>query len=114
MSVGPFVGGILIATIGWRAIFYVNIPIGFLGTMAALYILPPNEIAEKKEKVDYLGAALFAAGLAAIVMAFNEVAKLGWGSHEIIMYFVAGTVLLDRFHYHGVEGQEPADRPLAL
>jgi EmrB/QacA subfamily drug resistance transporter len=97
MSLGPFVGGILIATIGWRAIFYVNIPIGFLGTIAALYILPPNEVAEKKEKVDYLGAALFASGLTAIILAFNEGAKLGWGSHEIIGYFVSGTVLLAAF-----------------
>ncbi len=97
MSVGPFVGGILIAAVGWRAIFYVNIPIGFLGTLAALNILPENQKVEKKEHVDYLGAALFAAGLAAIVMAFNEVAKLGWGSQEIFLYFISGTVLLTLF-----------------
>jgi EmrB/QacA subfamily drug resistance transporter len=97
MSVGPFVGGILIATVGWRAIFYVNIPIGILGTLAALFILPPNQNVEKKEKVDYLGTALFASGLASIVLAFNEGGKLGWDSHEIIMYFIAGIVLLTLF-----------------
>ncbi len=97
MSVGPFVGGILIATVGWRAIFYVNIPIGILGTIAALYILPPNQKMEKKEKVDYLGTVLFASGLAFIVMAFNEGVKLGWGSHTIMMYFASGIVLLSLF-----------------
>jgi EmrB/QacA subfamily drug resistance transporter len=97
MSVGPFVGGILIATVGWRAIFYVNIPIGILGTLAALFILPPNQKMEKKEKVDYLGAAFFASGLAFIVLAFNEGVKLGWGSNTIMMYFVSGTVLMALF-----------------
>jgi len=97
MSVGPFVGGVLISTIGWRAIFYVNIPIGILGTLAALFILPPNQKVEKKEKVDYLGAAFFATGLASIVLAFNEGAKLGWGSNEIVAYFISGLVLLTLF-----------------
>ncbi len=97
MSIGPFVGGILIATVGWRAIFYVNIPIGILGTLAALFILPPDQKMEKKEKVDYLGTVFFASGLAFIVLAFNEGVKLGWGSHTIMMYFVSGIVLLALF-----------------
>jgi len=97
MSVGPFVGGILIATVGWRAIFYVNIPIGILGTVAALFILPPNQKMKEKEKVDYLGTVLFASGLASIVLAFNEGVKLGWGSHTIMMYFASGIVLLTLF-----------------
>ncbi|MCL5237344.1 MAG: MFS transporter [Nitrospirae bacterium] len=97
MSVGPFVGGILIATVGWRAIFYINIPIGILGTLAALFILPPNQKVKEKEKVDYLGAAFFASGLAFLVLAFNEGVKLGWASHTIIMYFLSSTVLLSLF-----------------
>ena len=97
MSVGPFVGGILIATVGWRAIFYVNIPIGILGTIAALFILPSDQKVEKKEKIDYLGTAFFASGLASLVLAFNEGVKLGWGSHTIIMYFLSGSVLLSLF-----------------
>lgn len=97
MSVGPFVGGILIATIGWRAIFYINIPIGIAGTLAALFILPPNQKMEKKEKVDYLGTAFFASGLAFIVLAFNEGVKLGWGSHTIITYFLSGVMLMFLF-----------------
>jgi EmrB/QacA subfamily drug resistance transporter len=94
MAIGPFVGGILIAAVGWRAIFYVNLPIGALGTIAALFILPRNAKSEKKERVDYLGAALFAAGLACLVLAFNEGAKLGWASRAIAVYLVAASVLL--------------------
>jgi len=97
MSVGPFVGGILIATVGWRAIFYVNIPIGILGTIAALFILPPDRKRKEKEEIDYLGTVFFASGLAFIVLAFNEGVKLGWGSHTIMMYFASGVALLTLF-----------------
>ncbi|MDA8085437.1 MAG: MFS transporter, partial [Nitrospiraceae bacterium] len=84
MAIGPFVGGVLIATVGWRAIFYINIPIGILGTVAALFILPPNEAAKVKQKVDFIGTILFASGLAFLVLAFNEGVKLGWESPTIM------------------------------
>jgi EmrB/QacA subfamily drug resistance transporter len=97
MAVGPFVGGILIATIGWRAVFYINIPIGILGTIAALMILPPNQKVEKKESIDYLGTIFFATGLAFLVLVFNEGVKLGWGSNTIIVYFLHACILLGLF-----------------
>ncbi len=94
MAIGPFVGGLLIAAVGWRAIFFVNIPIGVVGTIAALLVLPPNRKAERKERVDWLGAGLFAAGLASLVLAFNEGVKVGWGSPLILTYLVAAGALL--------------------
>jgi EmrB/QacA subfamily drug resistance transporter len=97
MSIGPFVGGILIAAIGWRAIFYINVPIGILGTLAALLILPRDEMKKQKEKVDYLGAALFSSGLLFLVLAFNEVVKLGFTSPRIILYFALSVALLGLF-----------------
>ncbi len=97
MAIGPFVGGVLIATVGWRAIFYINIPIGILGTVAALFILPPNEAAKVKQKVDFIGTILFASGLAFLVLAFNEGVKLGWESPTIMLYFGLAAVLLPLF-----------------
>ncbi|MDA8361070.1 MAG: MFS transporter, partial [Gammaproteobacteria bacterium] len=97
MSVGPFVGGLLISAIGWRSIFYVNVPIGILGTFAALYCLPAAKKAERQEKIDYLGIALFATGLAFLVLAVNEGEALGWTSSIILTYFALGVVLLSGF-----------------
>ncbi len=96
MSIGPFVGGILIATIGWQAIFYVNIPIGIAGTLAALFVLPFNRRADKKEKVDYIGAALFATGLACVVLAFNDGIQLE-GSSPTIVFLMHASILLCLF-----------------
>ncbi|MEJ2183667.1 MAG: MFS transporter [Nitrospirota bacterium] len=97
MSIGPFLGGVLIATIGWRAVFFINVPIGILGTLVALLILPRDEVKKQKEKVDYLGAALFTSGLLFLVLAFNEVVKLGLTSPRIILYFALSAVLLGLF-----------------
>ncbi|MDA8172518.1 MAG: MFS transporter [Nitrospiraceae bacterium] len=97
MSIGPFVGGVLIAAVGWRAIFYVNLPIGALGTIAGLLILPRDKKKEQKETVDYFGTAFFSSGLLFLVLAFNEGAKLGWTSHTIVLYFTLAVALLSLF-----------------
>ncbi len=94
MAIGPFVGGALIAAVGWRAIFLVNIPIGAVGTLAALFILPRNEPSERKERIDWLGAALFASGLACVVLALNDGGKLGWTSRSVLGQLAVGFVLL--------------------
>lgn len=96
MGIAPFLGGILITAVGWRAIFYVNIPIGILGTLAAMFILPKNE-KKTKEPIDYLGAALFASGLACLLLGLNKIIKLGWESHTVIAYFICGFILLSIF-----------------
>lgn len=97
MSVGPFVGGLLISAVSWRAIFYVNVPIGIVGTFAALYCLPAAVPGQQREKIDYLGTILFATGLAFLVLAVNEGEGLGWTSAIIITYFVLSAVLLCAF-----------------
>ncbi len=94
MAVGPFVGGLLIAAVGWRAIFFVNLPIGAIGTLAALLVLPENRRADRTERVDWLGAALLAVGLGLLVLALNEGVKAGWGSTRIVSYLVTAGVLL--------------------
>jgi EmrB/QacA subfamily drug resistance transporter len=107
MSVGPFVGGILIAAVGWRAIFYVNVPIGILGTFAAMYILPASNKSTKKEKIDYFGISFFASGLAFLVLAVNEGEKLGWTSPIILAYFLLALILLPLFIYTELKVEHP-------
>ncbi|VBB07732.1 tetracycline resistance protein tetb signature [Lucifera butyrica] len=96
MAIGPFLGGILITTIGWRSIFYINVPIGVVGTIAALYILPKSTV-HKKEKIDYWGTLSFSTGLAFLILGFNQAGRAGWTSVTIISYFSIAVVLLTAF-----------------
>ncbi len=107
MALGPFVGGILIATVGWRAIFYINIPIGLLGTMAALLVLPADQPIKEKQKIDYPGAVFFASGLALLMLALNEAVRLGWTSHTIITYFFSGIILFFLFVITELKVEQP-------
>ncbi len=107
MSIGPFVGGVLIAAIGWRAIFYINVPIGIVGTLAALLILPRDVTRKEKEKMDYLGAALFSAGLLFLVLGFNEAAKLGLTSGRILAFLGLAVVLLCLFVVTELRARSP-------
>ena len=53
---GPSLGGILLSTLNWNSIFYINVPIGILVSILGVKYLPNSEI--KQEKIDYKGAIL--------------------------------------------------------
>ncbi len=97
MAIGPFLGGLLINLnifgTQWRSIFYINVPIGILGILAALFILPKDKKPKKREKMDYVGSISFAASLMFLVLALNEARKLGWESETIIAYLVLFVIL---------------------
>ncbi len=101
MAIGPFLGGLLIGLnlfgMQWRSIFYVNVPIGILGTLAAFYILPVDKKNKTREKMDYLGCITFAAALLFLVLALNEGRKLGWESDTIVTYFILFAIFFVAF-----------------
>ncbi len=103
MAIGPFLGGLLINLnlfgTQWRSIFYINIPIGILGTFAAFYILPKDKKPKVREKMDYLGSITFASALLFLVLALNESRKLGWQSETIVAYLAAFVILFFAFAY---------------
>ena len=94
---GPLLGGFLTSSLSWRWIFYVNLPLG----VVAFFVLAatmPAAAERTRHVIDYLGTALLAAALSAIVLA----ASLGgtsvrWGSPVIVGLAVAGVVLLALF-----------------
>ena len=98
MSIGPLVGGALIAAIGWRAIFYVNLPIGLVGVTAALLILPKSEKAAEKEKIDYFGTLAFVIGLGSLVLGINGMGTDGF-TPTIIAYLAIAVVFLAIFAF---------------
>jgi len=80
LSVGPAVGGALIGLFGWRAIFYVNVPVGILGTLAGALILPKDFLKKTSTVFDWVGTALFSPVLVAVMLALEEGDSWGWGS----------------------------------
>ena len=72
-ALGPSLGGMLIAGLGWRAIFFINLPLGALTLLLAYRALPDDRRAAKAERsgFDYLGTLLLALTLAAYALAMT-------------------------------------------
>ena len=93
---GPILGGFLIG-IGWRSIFYINIPIGIIGTLWAFYQLKETEITSEKQKFDVFGTVTFSTGILALLMALTIGGFNGWTNIYVLTLFIASIFLLGFF-----------------
>lgn len=94
LSIGPAVGGALIALFGWRAIFYVNVPVGIVGTLLGALILPKDRPGDAHAAFDWGGMAYFAGFLVSIMLALTEGPDWGWTALSILGLFALGILLL--------------------
>ncbi len=86
MALGPVVGGALVDASSWRAVFFVNVPIGLLGLlMTAVYV--PESRAARPRRLDGVGQVLVIASLATLTSAIIEGPKAGWTSVGILALF---------------------------
>ena len=95
-GVGPALGGYLVEYIDWRLIFYINVPIGILGAVAAIFILP-DFTGARSRRFDTLGFFCIAAGLFALLLAVSEGQIWGWTSYPILILLIVSLNLLVLF-----------------
>ncbi len=87
---GPLLGGPLIDTFSWRAVFYINVPLGILGTwMAATFIKETVHKTRGFANFDIAGSLLLGVALGTMVLVLDQGPTWGWGStNSIISYLV--------------------------
>ena len=95
-AIGPALGGYLIEYVDWRAIFYLNVPIGILGAIAATVVLAKFP-AERDRPFDLAGFACVAGALFALLLALEEGSSWGWTSYPVLILFAAAINLLALF-----------------
>jgi len=109
--IGPLLGGLLTTSVSWRAIFYVNLPIGVLafGVLAATL---PSRREQTHHQIDYLGAGLLAGGLAALVLLCTlGGTSYSWGSPTVVGLGVLAVILLVSFVLVEQRAAEPVLPP---
>jgi EmrB/QacA subfamily drug resistance transporter len=87
LALGPIVGGALTESVGWRAIFWINVPIGLAAVvLTALFV--PESRAPRARRVDPVGQILVIVALASLTYAIIEGPRAGWSSAQTIGTFV--------------------------
>ncbi len=99
MLVGPLAGGLLVDSLGWEWIFFINVPIGIIGFVLACVLVP--SLPTHRHRFDILGVILSALALFFIVFGLQEGEAYDWGviwgPVSVWGLIVAGVVLLGVF-----------------
>jgi EmrB/QacA subfamily drug resistance transporter len=77
LSLGPAVGGALIALGGWRLVFLVNLPAGIIGIVLAWFLLPRTHQKAEAAPIDWRGLAALVTGTATLLLAISNAARTG-------------------------------------
>ena len=93
VTLGPILGGIITASLSWRWIFFVNVPLGIIGLIATLLILK-ERIHLSPGRFDPLGAILIAVGMAGLTSGLSFGQELGWTSPLILTLLLIGIFAL--------------------
>ncbi len=107
LSAGPALGGLLIYTLGWRWVFWVNLPFGLLGAAIGWAVLPQTAAVASDRRFDWSGALLLAPGLTALVMLVNQGQEWGLTSPAFIGCAAAAGMLLPLFVWHERRQEAP-------
>ncbi|MCZ4078913.1 MFS transporter [Rhodococcus sp. H36-A4] len=117
-ALGPIAGGLIIEAFGdengWRGVFWVNLPIGIVGLVAAALLLPgrpENRTVAAKTGIDWIGLILITAGLVALLVPLIEGQDQGWPVWTYVS-IVAGVVLIAVFAAWEVFYTKRRDNPL--
>lgn len=100
--VGLILGGLL-ATINWRYVFLVSVPVGLLGTVWSYLKLKDHSIRHKDQKVDVAGNVAFAGGLTLILLGITYglmpygSSSMGWSNPWVLISIIAGFAMLVAF-----------------
>ncbi len=105
-AIGPTLGGYLVEYQDWPLIFFINVPIGIIGMVAAALVLPsfPRHAGRR---LDVLGFVTVAGGLFALLLAASEGTDWGWDSYRILGLFTFSVLSLALFVVIELEVADP-------
>jgi EmrB/QacA subfamily drug resistance transporter len=110
---GPTLGGWITDKFSWRWIFYINLPVGILATVALFVAFPYFKPEGVKRVIDYAGTVTLLGGLVPLLLALTWVTDYGWASPRVVALLVVAVVMLVAFVLAETRAVEPI-LPLSL
>jgi EmrB/QacA subfamily drug resistance transporter len=105
-AIGPALGGYLVEYVDWRLIFTINVPIGILGAIAAVLVLP-RFAPTSRTRLDVLGFLTAAGGLFALLLALSKGESWGWTSYPTLILVTFAVLSLALFVIIELEVEHP-------
>jgi EmrB/QacA subfamily drug resistance transporter len=105
-AAGLLLGGVLVETLSWEWIFFVNVPVGIAIVVAATRLVPNSRIEGARRHFDLAGAISVTAGLVLLVYAIVQAQQWGWGSAQTLGLGALALALLVAFVL--IERRSPA------
>jgi EmrB/QacA subfamily drug resistance transporter len=99
-AAGVLLGGVLTSWLGWRSVFFVNVPTGLVTAAIALHLIPRGDttpIRAVLRRLDLPGAGALVSGLGVLVYAVQGAAAHGWGSARTLGLLALAAALLTGF-----------------
>ncbi|HUL26384.1 MAG TPA: DHA2 family efflux MFS transporter permease subunit [Streptosporangiaceae bacterium] len=106
IAAGPVLGGLLVAGVGWRAIFWVNIPVGLAAIVLTALFVPESRAAHPR-RPDPAGQLLVIAALASLTYAIIEGPHRGWASPVILGLFAVAAAAVTGLVIYEPRRDEP-------
>jgi EmrB/QacA subfamily drug resistance transporter len=97
LAIGPLVGGLLTEKISWGWIFFVNVPVGVLGVLAARVFIDESRDTSKEQRLDLPGLLTSALGLFALTYGLIETNDHAWTSTRVLALFGFAVAALTTF-----------------
>jgi EmrB/QacA subfamily drug resistance transporter len=105
-AIGPTLGGYLVEYVNWRWIFTINLPVGVIGILLSLFVLPEFQ-SKHPGRLDVAGALSSATGLFCLLLGLSKGADWGWGSERIVLLLAASFFALALFVYLELTSANP-------
>ncbi|GHH87017.1 MFS transporter [Streptomyces sulfonofaciens] len=93
MAAGPLVGGLLVDSVGWRSIFWINLPVGLAALLLTMRFVPESR-APKPRRTDPVGQVLVVVLLGSLTYAIIAAPDAGWASPRILFFAALAAVAL--------------------
>jgi EmrB/QacA subfamily drug resistance transporter len=97
LATGPPLGGFLIGTLGWRSIFYINLPIGIAAIIYSLRVLANKPGIGDDHKFDWSGSIFIILGLCSLFLGLNFGLDYGWSDLRVIFAVLFSMIVLFTF-----------------
>lgn len=106
--IGPFAGGLITDSLGWRWVFFINIPLGLVALAFIAAAFPKRMQTGERKPVDVPGAAVLAAALVPLLLALTwGGGQYAWNSFQIIGLFIASGAMFFVFRFTESRAKDP-------